>query len=248
MVSSVVSKVRRLRIVDAEQRRPQRPRPLEFSRVVDFDQDGQASVDRCLFELAQLSVVERGDDEQDAVRPHGPGLRHLVGVDHEVLAQDREFARRPRGLQVIGTSLKELDIGQHRQAGGTVGRITAGDRGRIEIGTQHTAARTGLLDLGDDRGPACRDARAQRADEVAGRGHADNTAFQHRSRDGGLRRGDLAALDRDNTFEDVAHVWGAASFRVSATKASSLRRAEPSVIRSSASATPASWPGAHPAV
>ena len=89
-------------VVDAEQRRLELERALQLGRVVHLDQHGHVQAARDRLELGHLRVVQAGRDQQDAVGAHGPRLVDLVGVDHEVLAQHRQVARRARLLQVVG--------------------------------------------------------------------------------------------------------------------------------------------------
>src|SRR3546814_14280351 len=51
-----------------------------------------AQVERLLRQRGQAIVVERGDDQQDAVGADRARLDHLVGIDDEILAQYRQRA------------------------------------------------------------------------------------------------------------------------------------------------------------
>ena len=55
-----------------------------------------------------------------------------VRINHEVLAQHRQVAGGSGLLQVVGTALEELGVGEHAQAGGTVARVAGGDLGGDE--------------------------------------------------------------------------------------------------------------------
>ena len=48
--------------------------------------------ERRVFELARGRVVERRHDDQDAVGAPGARFRHLIGLEHEILAQRRQRA------------------------------------------------------------------------------------------------------------------------------------------------------------
>ena len=66
-------------------------------------------------------VGQRGDDQQQRVGADGAGLVDLHLVDGEVLAQHRELARGPRGVQVVDGAAELRPVGEHRQARGAAG-------------------------------------------------------------------------------------------------------------------------------
>ena len=171
-----------------------------------FDQHRHAQAQRLGFQIGHQRVVQAGGDQQDAVCAPGARLVDLVGVDHEVLAQHRQRAHGARLLQVLGCALKERPIGEHAQAGGAVPGIGHRDLGRHEVLADHALARAGLLDLGDDRGLAGSNLRAQGADEIARRRLRQRVAAQRGGIAPALRRSDLLTLDGDDALQDVAHL------------------------------------------
>ena len=195
-------------VVDAEQRRPQAQRAVEFAAVVHFHQHRQAERQRGGLQVRQLRIVEAGGDQQDAVGPQRTRLDDLVFVDHEILAQHRQRAGGTRLLQVGGRALEEARVGEHAQAGRTAGLVAGGDLGRHEMLAQHTLARARLLDLGDDGRPPGRDPRPQRGLEAAQaapglrRFGIGAPARQAAPGPGG---GDFLALDGDDALQDVRH-------------------------------------------
>lgn len=94
LVASVVSKVRRVAVVHAEQRRAQPQGAVKLLAVMDFEQHVHAVREGGVLDVPGRSVIERGHDDQDAVRAMGAGLRHLIGVVHEILAQHRQRGQR----------------------------------------------------------------------------------------------------------------------------------------------------------
>ena len=105
-------------IVDADQRRRQAPgrAPARPHRAPRPARPCPARVASAA-SSASCASLERRDDQQDAVGAQGPRLVHLIGVDHEVLAQHRQRTGRARRLQVGIGALKEVRVGEHRQAG-----------------------------------------------------------------------------------------------------------------------------------
>ena len=101
--------------------------------------------------LARRSVVDGSHDDEDAVCAPRPRLEHLVGVEHEVLAQRRQARRLACSGQEFGPPLKRGRVGQHGKTGGAACLIGAGERRRIEIGADQSLRRARLLDLGDKR-------------------------------------------------------------------------------------------------
>ena len=124
-------------VVDAHHGVLHPQRALQLLAVVHLDEHVHAQLPGQVVECRELRVVEAGDDEQDAVRLHGPRLVDLVGVDDEILADHRQLAHHARALQVLGRSLEEVAVGEYRQAGGPVGGVADGELGRPEILAQH---------------------------------------------------------------------------------------------------------------
>ena len=81
--------MRRFRLLIADQPPFKRQRALEFGLVMGLDQDVEAEVMRGLVERLGDFVVDGGHDDEDAVGAPGARLQHLIGVEQEVLAQDR---------------------------------------------------------------------------------------------------------------------------------------------------------------
>jgi hypothetical protein len=100
---------------------------------------------------AEVVVVQRGDDEQDRVGAGHRRLVDLVGIDDEVLAQDRQHARSARLAQVVERAAEMALLGEDRQRRGAsalVGLDDLGDRGAL---ADLAGAGRAALVLGDDR-------------------------------------------------------------------------------------------------
>ena len=93
-------------VVDADQPAFERQRALEFGLVVDLDQHVEAEVVRGLVERARRLVVDRRHDDEDAVGAPGARLQHLIGIEEEILAQDRQRRRRARLDQMLRVALE----------------------------------------------------------------------------------------------------------------------------------------------
>ena len=168
-----------------------------------FDQHIQADVHRFAVQRQQRCVVERGHDQQDAVGAEHARFHDLVGIDGEILAQHRQRAGGARLLQVGVGALEEIDIGQHRQTGCASGFVTARDRGGIEILTDHTLRRTGLLDLGDHRRLAKRPLRFDRRDETTGRRRLREPGAQCVQRHARAARRDFFDFAVEDALQDI---------------------------------------------
>ena len=74
--------------------------------------------------------VERGDDQQDRVGAGRDRLVHLVGVDDEVLAQERQADGGARRAQIVERAAEAALLGQHRQRRGAAALVGARRRPR----------------------------------------------------------------------------------------------------------------------
>ncbi len=81
-----------------------------------LDQDIHAKAVCCVFKLGGLSVFEGCHDQKDAIGTQRPGFGHLIGVKHEILAQDRQVNGGTCRDQIAVIALEIGDVGQDRQA------------------------------------------------------------------------------------------------------------------------------------
>ena len=169
LVASVVSKVRRLRLLTPIiGERSFSARSSSARSWISISTSMPCAMAASSISLA-ARVVERGHDDQDAVGAMGAGFDHLIGVEHEILAQHRQVGRRARRDHEIEMALERRRVGQHRQARRAAGLIGLGQRRRIEIGADQPLGRRGLLHLGDQRIVAARKLFPDRAHEAARR-------------------------------------------------------------------------------
>ena len=153
-----VSNVPEITVVDADERGAQHERPLQLLAVVDLGQDVHAERLGQARKFLEARVREARHDEEHAVRPQQARFVDLVGVDHEVLAQDRQGASGAGLPEVHVGPLKIPDIGQDREAGGPGPGEGPRQPRRLIVQAHHAPARGGLLAFGDDGGPAFPDA------------------------------------------------------------------------------------------
>ncbi len=168
-------------VVDADQRGVEAQGALELLLVVAFHEHIEPERARISLQVVQQCVANRVDDEQDAIRTPCARFQHLIGIDDEVLAQDRKRARRARRGEVVARAAEILPVGEDRQAGRTVGLVGSGDPRRIEIRADEAAARACALDLADHGRLSGRDLRAQRALEPAHRARRARAPFDFAS-------------------------------------------------------------------
>ena len=100
----------------------------------------------------QVLVAQRGGDQQHRVGSVNRRLVELVGVDDEVLADDRQIAGGARGAQVGQRASEVWFVGQHREGsrsatlvGGDVGgnATRPGGTNNEQTGTQSHDAKKG---------------------------------------------------------------------------------------------------------
>src|SRR5215469_5616815 len=64
-------------VVDANERRATRERPLQLALVMDFNKHVHPKGERRIFKIAGRRIVDRSEDDQDAIGPPGAGFDHL---------------------------------------------------------------------------------------------------------------------------------------------------------------------------
>ncbi len=116
---------------------------------MNLDQDIHAPLDGGGLQLRCLGIFQRGHDQQDAIGAQRPALRHLIGVQHEILTQSGQGGGIARGLKITVVALEVLLVGQHRKAARPAGFIGAGQRRRVEVLPDQALGGRGLLDLAD---------------------------------------------------------------------------------------------------
>ena len=128
-MSGSTSRVLRLRALTPTSSAPSVDGTGGLGLVVHLDEHGHPELAGLVVQPAQQVVVERGDDQQDQVGAGGAGLEHLVGLDHEVLAQQRDVDRGADRAEVVEAAAEPALLGEHADRGGTAGGVADG-RGR----------------------------------------------------------------------------------------------------------------------
>ena len=100
-------------------------RAVELVLVVDLDEHVEVEAERLAVQLGEVLVAQRGDDQQDRVGARDGGLVDLVGVDDEVLAQDRQDGRAARRAQVVERAAEVRPLGEDRQGDGAAALVGA---------------------------------------------------------------------------------------------------------------------------
>ncbi len=93
-----------------------------------------AEIEGQRFQLRCLRIFQGGHDQQDAIGADRARLEHLVGVEHEILAQRGQGAGATRLFQERILALEIRHVGQDRQTGRATRRIGTRQGRRIEIG------------------------------------------------------------------------------------------------------------------
>src|SRR5262245_10254425 len=192
-------------VVDSDEPRAQAQSTLELSLVVYFQQDIHAERGGAGFQVPRHLVVDRGHDNQDAVRGPGPRLRDLIRVVHEVLAQNGQIGRGTSGDEVVRLALERRAVGQHRQAGGAAPRVGAPQRRRIKIRADQPSRWACFLDLGDQSVAAGREFAFDGAEEATRRRDRFGLGLDRGERASALRGRDLFALVGLDLGENIGH-------------------------------------------
>jgi hypothetical protein len=80
-------------------------------------------------------------------------LDYLVGVDHEVLAEDRQTGAPVRELEIGERAPEAVLLGENRQRGGATALIGRDDVVEGELFADHSGRRRAALVLGDHAQP-----------------------------------------------------------------------------------------------
>src|SRR5450830_1360786 len=156
-------------IVDADETRAQPERARKLLLVVHFHQHVHAIGEGRILDRLRRRIVNRRHDDQDAIGAERARFHHLIGLVDEILAQSGQRGGVARCAQEFRLALERRRIGEHGQTGGAAGFIGLGELRRIEIGADQALRRARLLDLGDQRVGAARNAALDRAHETARR-------------------------------------------------------------------------------
>ena len=100
-------KASQIAVVHPNQRRFEPEGTLQLLPVVNLDQHGHAQAMGQGLQFSHEHIVQASGNQQDAIRTHRPRFVDLVGVDHEILAQDWQVTTRPSLLEKVNAPLEE---------------------------------------------------------------------------------------------------------------------------------------------
>lgn len=175
---------------------------------MDLDEGGEARLDGEGVIVAELGIVEDGDDEEDGVGAPLDGLEDLAFVDDEVLAQEGQGDGGADLAEVIEGPLEEGLVGEDGQAAGAGFLVGLGDADGVEVGADDAGGGGGLLDLGDE-GDLAGAGVLEGGEEVAGFAALEDGVAEVPGGEGPAgQAGHLGAFPGDDGVEDVGHGGG----------------------------------------
>ncbi len=166
--------------------------------VVDFDEAFEADALGEGGEGGEGFVVEDADDEEHGVGAHGGGFVDLIGIEDEVLAEDREVGNAAGAFQVLGGALEEGGFGEDGEGGGAARFVGGGKIGGIEIGADVAEGGGGALDFGDDADAGTGEGGGEAAEVVALGGQAFEIGLRPQAAGGG----DFGPLGGEDLIEE----------------------------------------------
>ena len=99
---------------------------------VDFDERLHAELTAKSYQLAQRTVVQRGNDEEKTVGIIGAGFPDLPRIEDKVLAQDRLRDFFARVAHVFKRTAEEFGLGENRERSGAGGSKGSSQRNWVE--------------------------------------------------------------------------------------------------------------------
>ncbi len=136
-------------IVDTYQIETCRQGYIQLGFIVNFNKHIKGKVCGALRQLFQAHRVQGRYNQQDTISPDGASFCHLIGVNDEVLANNRQVTGRARLLEIFIAALKKMFVGQHRQAIGASCRILGSNTCRVKVFANQAFARRRFFDLGN---------------------------------------------------------------------------------------------------
>ena len=101
-------------------------------------------------EVAEKRVVERGDDQEEAVGIVGARFPDLPGIENKILAEDGQRDFFAGFAKIFERAAKEFAFGEDGESGGAGGFERLSEGGSIEWIANHAARRRSGLEFGDD--------------------------------------------------------------------------------------------------
>ena len=90
---------------------------LHLRPVMHFHEHRHIQAQRAGLQISHLRIIEAGGDQQNTVCTHRTRFVDLIGLNHEIFAQHRQFAGGAGELEKIRLTLEKLPICEHREAG-----------------------------------------------------------------------------------------------------------------------------------
>src|SRR5439155_2325310 len=132
-------------------------RPFQFLTRVDLDQRPNPQQLAQSDEAAQLLVRERGDDQEQRVRPRRHRFVHLIVIENEILAQDGKAHGIARVDQVRQRPTEIVLLGQDGERRCARGFVSLRKLARPVVWPERDARGRSLLQLRDDAQTLARD-------------------------------------------------------------------------------------------
>lgn len=189
-------------VVDPEQRGARGERDLRLAHGVDLDQRVELIGLRRGEQLGELRRRERGHDQEHRIRTRRARLGHLVAIDQEVLAQERQAHALADPREEGQIAVEVLAIGEHGDRRGPSLRVRRRDHRRIRARTDRTCRGRCTLDLGQHAHRLARGPRERRV-QAPHRPGSPGAGLEIRQRHAALRGHQLLALGREDGVEDV---------------------------------------------
>ena len=158
-------------------------------------------------QVVEVVGGQRGDDQQDRVGADGRGLVELVGVDDEVLAQDRQVGGGERLPEVVERPAEVERLGEDRQRGRAAALVGLDDLRDGRALADQPGRRRAALVLGDQRHAGPRQRLLERALLRA----LVERALELGQRDALTAASDLVARVVDDAIEDVHRMIGSSA-------------------------------------
>mmetsp|Transcript_5064 Transcript_5064/g.15353 ORF Transcript_5064/g.15353 Transcript_5064/m.15353 type:complete len:240 (+) Transcript_5064:407-1126(+) len=172
---------------------------------MDLHEGSHAQGPCALDQVAQVGVWEDGGDQEDGVRALGPGMKDLVGLHDELLAQEgAPHPGAPDELQVVKAALEVLLVREHGDASRTAGLVLQRDVDGVKVLLDDSLGRGGALALGDEPGLSrLLVLGLDRSDEVPGGLHESYLPLERREVHLFPVARDFLVLEPHNLLQDV---------------------------------------------
>jgi hypothetical protein len=138
-------------VVEADQPRVRRERPLQLALVVGLDERLEADLQGTIDEGRELALRVQDREQQDEVGAGRAEVRQLDRLDDELLGEDRDAHRRPDRPQVVDGSTEPVRLAENADRGRAAGLVRSGAGHDVVVGGGDLAGRRrAALDLGND--------------------------------------------------------------------------------------------------